>query len=107
MINKIPIIAIKKNLSAIFSSFSSFCISCVLMDKNKKITDPTSNKAITEVNSSIKLFFEALFIWMDVITKRQNPRRFADVLNICWEVLLAISYYLSITSNSPIIITGI
>ena len=62
IINKIPIIEIKKKISAIFSSFSSFFTSFVLIDKNEKITDTLSNKATTEVNSSIRLFLKALFI---------------------------------------------
>jgi hypothetical protein len=53
MINKIPIIEIKKKISAIFSSFSSFFISFVLIDKNEKTIDMPSNKA-TNPTSSFK-----------------------------------------------------
>ena len=48
------------------------------------------NKAMMEVNSSIKLFFALSDKWIEVITKRQKPSSVADVFNICWEVLFAI-----------------
>ena len=52
--------------------------------------EKVSNNAITEVNSSSILVSALLVIWKDVITKRQKPNRFAEVLNICCEVVFAI-----------------
>jgi len=45
--------------------------------------------ATTEVNISIILVSMISDMCREVMTKRQNPRRFADVLRMCFEVLLA------------------
>jgi len=57
--------------------------------KEKK-QEKISSKAITEVNSSIKVDVVLSAACKEVITKRQNPRRFAEVDKMCWEVLFAI-----------------
>jgi hypothetical protein len=65
------------------------------MEKNENKQEKVSNKATMEVNSSITLDAALLVTCRDVITKRQNPSRFADVGKICWDVLLAISIKIS------------
>ena len=60
------------------------------MEMNEKKQEHVNSNAITEVNSSIILVAALLVICSEVITKRQKPKRFAAVLKICWEVLLAI-----------------
>lgn len=88
-----PIKETKKSLSAIFSKYCSFFISCVLIDKNERKLEAVSNNAIIEVYSSIRLFFELLVACNEVITKRQKPSRFAEVPRICCEVVLAILFF--------------
>jgi hypothetical protein len=61
-----------------------------LIDTNENIQDRVSIRPIKEVSSSIKLDSVLLVICNDVITKRQKPRRFAEVLRICCDVLFAI-----------------
>jgi hypothetical protein len=53
------------------------------MEINENKHENDSSKAIKDVNSSTMLDAEALEMCMEVITKRQNPKRFAAVLNIC------------------------
>ena len=60
------------------------------MEKNEKKQERVSSRATTDVNSSILLDSILVLICNEVITKRQNPNRFADVFKICWEVLFAI-----------------
>jgi hypothetical protein len=48
-----------------------------------------SRIAITEVNSSMKWVSVQLPTLKEVITNRQNPRRFAETFRICCEVLFA------------------
>jgi len=60
------------------------------MEKNEKKQERVSSSATTDVNSSILLDSILVLIRNEVITKRQNPKRFADVFKICWEVLFAI-----------------
>jgi hypothetical protein len=69
-----------------FSLFGSF----VLIEINERIQEKVKSIAITEVISSMIVLAASLVIRSEVITKRQNPRRFADVFRICWEVLFAI-----------------
>lgn len=78
-----------KKLSANFSNRISCLAFSVLIEKKDNREEMVSNKAITEVNSSTRLFFVLSVIWSEVITKRQNPSKLADVLRICCEVLLA------------------
>jgi hypothetical protein len=60
------------------------------MEMNEKIHEQVSNMAITEVNSSMKCVSIRFEICNEVMTKRQNPKRFAEVDKICGEVFLAI-----------------
>lgn len=60
------------------------------MEANENIQESPRNKAITEVTSSMKWDSVELAMWSEVITKRQNPKRLADVPRICCEVLFAI-----------------
>lgn len=92
IIAKIPTKELMKKLSANFSSRISFFKFCVRIEKNDKSDEMVNNKATIEVNSSIRLSFVASVMCSDVITNRQKPSRLADVLNICWEVLLAKIY---------------
>lgn len=62
----------------------------VLIEMNEKIQEKLSNTATREVNSSIRLVSEKLATCNEVITKRQNPNRFADVDRICCDVVFAI-----------------
>ena len=65
-------------------------MSDVLIDANEKMQEKVSNIATQEVNSSMMCISDLLEICNDVITKRQNPKRFAEVFRICCEVLFAI-----------------
>lgn len=60
------------------------------MDTNENMQENVSSIAIIEVNSSMILVSLLLVMFKEVITKRQKPKRFADVFNICCEVLFAI-----------------
>lgn len=72
---------------------ASLCFSLfvfdVLMETNEKIQEAVKNRAITDVSSSITWVSILLLMWSEVITKRQNPRRLADVPRIWGDVLLA------------------
>lgn len=57
--------------------------------ENKQEKD--NNRAITEAASSIILEADLSVICKDVITKRQNPSRVAEVFSICDETLFAIT----------------
>jgi hypothetical protein len=54
------------------------------------IQEKVSNIATIDVNSSIIWVSTRFAICKEVITKRQNPSRVADVFRMCWEVLFAI-----------------
>ena len=56
------------------------------MEINENKQDKVSNTARTDVNSSIICVSILSAIFNEVITKRQNPKRFADVFKICWDV---------------------
>jgi hypothetical protein len=60
------------------------------MEPNEKMQEKVSNTAINEVNSSMMRISIKLAMRNDVITKRQNPNRVAEVFRMCWEVLFAI-----------------
>ena len=60
------------------------------IDEKEKKQEEASNMPITDVNSSIKLVAALSLTCREVITKRQNPRRLADVLRMCFDVLFAI-----------------
>jgi hypothetical protein len=53
------------------------------MEMNEKKHEKVRNNPTTEVNSSIKPDSDLLIICNEVITTRQNPRRFADAGRIC------------------------
>lgn len=93
MIIKIPINESIKRKSAIVSNRFSLFWFDVLIELKEKIHEKVSSTAMTEVNSSIRCVSVRLAMCSDVITKRQNPKRFADVFRICWDVWLAISGY--------------
>lgn len=61
------------------------------MDLNEKIHENVSITATQQVNSSSMRVSVKLAMCKDVITKRQNPHKFADVFKICWDVLFAIN----------------
>lgn len=61
------------------------------MEIKEKKQEKVSINAITEVNSSIMLDVALFVICNEVITKRQNPSRFAAVDNICCDVLFAMA----------------
>ena len=64
----------------------------VLIDTNENIHDKVKSTVMIEVRSSIILVSALLAICKELITKRQNPKRFADVFRICWDVLFATLY---------------
>lgn len=78
------------------------------MEINENRQEQANNNAMMEVNSSITLEVALLVRCNEVITKRQNPRRLADVGKICWDVLLAISSMAKVlglkhsTAGSPV-----
>ncbi len=53
------------------------------MEKNEKKHEKVSNKATIEVNPSIINPSDLLPNFKEVITKRQKPNKFADVVKIC------------------------
>jgi hypothetical protein len=90
IIISIPIKAATKRKSAIVSNCFSLFGFLVLIEMNDNIQDIVSSTAISEVSSSMICVSARLAMCNDVITKRQNPKRFADVLRMWGEVLLAI-----------------
>jgi len=60
------------------------------METNEKPLENVSRTAIMEVRMSMACVSVRLAICREVITKRQNPRRFAEVPKMCCEVLFAI-----------------
>ena len=59
--------------------------------EKKENKQETINKiAITEVSSSIILLSALSVKCNEVITKRQNPKRFAEVFKICCDVVFDI-----------------
>ena len=88
---KIPSKAIIKNKSAILSSFfSRDGLSTVRIERKEEIQEKVSKTPTIEVISSILCVSLVLLMWTEVITKRQKPRRVAEELKICCEVLFAI-----------------
>lgn len=92
MINT-PISAIRNKLSAILSSRLSLAVFVVLIERYEKIQENVSTVATTDVNSSVRCLSVRLAICKEVITKRQKPKRFAAVFNICGDVLFAIAAF--------------
>ena len=52
------------------------------MEMNDKRLEKASNTAIPEVTSSMMLASALLIRWIEVITIRQNPKRFDEVLRM-------------------------
>lgn len=71
------------------SNLFSFFESLVLIDKKEKKHETANRIATNEVTSSMMLDSVRLPICKEVITKRQNPNKLAEVLRMCCEVLLA------------------
>jgi hypothetical protein len=89
IMEKIPNKDTIKNLSAIRSSSSFFLRSGVRIEKKENTVEIVSNSAIIAVNSSISPLLDLSPMCNEVIINRQNPNRFADVLNMCCDVLFA------------------
>ncbi len=87
----IPVSAIIKRYAAIDSRCFSLFSFVDLNDAKEKIQENVKMAAIIEVSSSIINVVSRFEIWIEVITNRQNPNRFAEVPRICCEVLLAIT----------------
>jgi hypothetical protein len=60
------------------------------METNEKRQEKVNNTAKIRVNSSIKTLSVLSAMCNEVITKRQNPSKLAEVFKICCEVLFAI-----------------
>lgn len=90
IIMKIPIREIIKRYSAIFSRRNwmvSFLERKATKDKEE---DAVKRSAMTLVSSSSTLFSAVLVMCKEVKTKRQKPKRFAELPRMCCEVLLGI-----------------
>jgi hypothetical protein len=59
------------------------------METNEKRQEKVNKTAKTKVNSSINSLSVLSAMCNEVITKRQNPSKLAEVFNICCEVLFA------------------
>ena len=82
-----------KHISAMFSNLYSLRGFLDLIDKNERKHDTASSIETTAVSqSTILISFIFVMVWRDDITKRHNHRRDAEVLKICWEVVLAMYY---------------
>ena len=57
---------------------------------NDKAEDAVKRRAITLVSSSSTLFSAVLVMCSEVKTKRQKPKRFAELPRICCDVLFGI-----------------
>jgi hypothetical protein len=68
----------------------------VLIEKNENMHEKIRSRATKEVSSSIILTSDLFVMWSEVITIKQNPRRFAEVLKMCCEVVLAIDNFFNI-----------
>jgi hypothetical protein len=64
----------------------------VRIEKKEKTDKIVSISAVIEVNSSMRLLLDLLPMCNEVIMNRQKPKRFADVLRMCCEVLFAKGY---------------
>jgi hypothetical protein len=62
------------------------------MEVNEKTHEKVRSKATKDVSSSMRCVSVRLAMCNDVITKRQNPRRFSEVPKMCCEVVLAIHF---------------
>ena len=60
------------------------------IEKKENKQETVSKIATTEVSSSIMLLSALSVKCREVITKRQNPKRFAEVFKICCDVVFDI-----------------
>src|SRR5665648_743280 len=90
IIIRIPVRESMNKKSAIVSNRFSLLLFFVRMEKNEKKQERVSIRATTEVNSSMRLDSILVLKCNEVITKRQNPKRFAEVFRMCCEVLLSL-----------------
>jgi len=67
-------------------------LSSVLIEIKENTDEIVRNNATIEVNSSIKLPSDLFAMCKEVITNKQNPKRFAEVPKMCCEVLFAIIF---------------
>lgn len=79
---KIPIKDDIKKYSAVRSSLLSRTSCLVLIAKKDKTQDTVSNNAITLVDSSTIEFCVLSVMCKEVITNKQNPKRFAAVFKM-------------------------
>ena len=79
--------------SAICSVLRSNLGFWVRKEIKEKIQAAASNKEITEVISSIKLFSCWLVKCKDVITTRHKPNKVEAVFKMCWEVMFGILFF--------------
>lgn len=76
------------------SAISSRCFFCfsfiVFIEKKENKHENVSRSVTTLANSSITDMSDLLVMCKEVITNKQNPKRFAEALNMCGDVLLDI-----------------
>lgn len=87
---KIPARESKNKLSAMPSNRRSLVSLVVRMEMKENKQELVSNNAIMDVSSSMMVVSDLSEMCNDVITKRQKPKRLADVLRMCCDVLLGI-----------------
>lgn len=75
------------------SRIFSFADSLTFNEMKEKPQEKASTTEIIEVTSQINWVSARVFNFKEVITNRQNPSRFADVLKICCDVLFAIPIF--------------
>lgn len=73
---------VKKIISAIFSYLSAL-LEVLRIDKNENKLLLINIIVAKEVHSSINVVLSNLKIFIDVKTKKQIPRRFAEVFKMC------------------------
>ena len=83
MTSRIPTREIIKNQSAAVSNLFSQTGLFDLSEKKEKKQENVRNMAITEMNSSMSVDAARSVMCNEVITSRQNPSRFTEVLRIC------------------------
>lgn len=79
------------NVKSAKTSKIIFLFSFIVFKEKKENMQANASRSVTTVaNSSIKVTSDLLAMCKEVITNKQNPKRFAEVLKMCWEVLLDI-----------------
>lgn len=89
MISRTPMSDTMKRKSAAVSSVCDFFGWDERIEKKDKMLERDKQIATRAVNSSMLLVSDMLVIWNDVITKRQNPKRFTEVFRMCSDVFFA------------------